>query len=102
MGIPQRTVDHLANEGIETPDDLVDFDKDTIAMVAENLRRPGGREPNPDPGAQLGSTIPTQPYVFSAKSQQRLLAVSKIVRYYGDTCSRRNPKVLLTIMFVKG
>jgi hypothetical protein len=85
IGLPQRTVDQLVNEGITLPDDLVDFDKDTIAMVAENLRRPGGREPNPDPNAAPGSTIPTQPYVFSAKSQQRLLAVSNIVRYYQDT-----------------
>lgn len=85
MGIPQRTVNQLVNEGIESPDDLVDFDKDTMSMVAENLRRPGGREPNPDPGAAPGSTIPTQPYVFSAKSQQRMLAAANIVRYYQDT-----------------
>jgi len=85
MGIPQRTVDQLEQEGIESPDDLVDFDKDTLAMVAENLRRPGGREPNPDPNAAAGATIPTQPYVFSAKSQQRMLAVANIVRYYRDT-----------------
>lgn len=85
MGIPQRTVNQLAHEGIADPADLVDFDKDTIKMVAENLRRPGGREPNPDPGAAPGSTIATQPYVFSAKSQQRLLAVSNIIRYYEDT-----------------
>ena len=46
MGMPQRTVNQLANEGISSPIDLVDFEKDTLAMVAENLRRPGGREPN--------------------------------------------------------
>ena len=85
MGMPQRTVNQLANEGIANPSDLVDFEKDTLAMVAENLRRPGGREPNPDPNAAPGSTIPTQPYIFSAKSQQRLLAVTNIVRYYQDT-----------------
>ena len=85
MGMPQRTVDQLVNEGITAPDDLVDFDKDTLAMVAENLRRPGGREPNPDPGAAPGSTIPTQPCIFSAKSQQRLLAVANVVKCYEDT-----------------
>ena len=85
MGITQRTVTQLAVEGITTPDDLGDFDKDTLYMVAENLRRPGGREANPDPAAAPGSTIPTQPYAFSAKSQQRMLAVAKIVRYYQDT-----------------
>ena len=85
MGMPQRTVNQLANEGIASPSDLVDFEKDTLAMVAENLRRPGGREPNPDPNTAPGSTIPTQPYIFSAKSQQCLLAMSNIVRYYQDT-----------------
>ena len=85
MGMPQRTVNQLANKGIASPSNLVDFKKDTLAMVAENLRHPGGREPNPDPNAAPGSTIPTQPYIFSAKSQQRLLAVSNIVWYYQDT-----------------
>ena len=85
MGIPIRTVNQLQNEGIESPEDLVDFDKGTISAMAENLRRPSGREPNPDPNAPAGSTIPTNPYVFSAKSQQRLLAASKAVRYYMDT-----------------
>ena len=64
---------------------MLDFEKDTLVMVTENLRRPGGREPNPDPNAAPGSTIPTQPYIFSAKSQQHLLAVSNIVQYYQDT-----------------
>ena len=54
MGMPQRTINQLANEGIASPSDLVDFEKDTLAMVAENLRHPGGREPNPDPNAAPG------------------------------------------------
>ena len=85
MGTPARTVNQLAQEGIENPGDLIDFDKDTLSMAAENLRRPGGRVPNPDPGAAPGSTIPTPPFVFSAKSQQRMLAVSNIVRCCQDT-----------------
>ena len=35
MGIPHRTVLQLAQEGIDDPGDLIDFDKDTISMVAE-------------------------------------------------------------------
>lgn len=42
MGIPARMVAQLIHEGITTPEDLIDFDKDTIAQVAENLRCPGG------------------------------------------------------------
>ena len=36
-GIPHATVMQLQNEGIMSPDDLVDFDKDMIKQIAENL-----------------------------------------------------------------
>ncbi len=80
MGIPHATVLQLQNEGISTVDDLIDFDKDTLQQVADNLRRPGGRIQDPTPGAVLGATIPTPPFVFGAKSQKRLLAACDIVR----------------------
>jgi hypothetical protein len=85
MSIPNATVIQLQNEGIETVDDLIDFDKDTLQQVADNLRRPGGRIPDPTPGAAPGATIPTPPFVFGAKSQKRLLAACDIVRYYETT-----------------
>ena len=40
MGIPQATVVQLANEGLSTVGDLVDFDKDTLQQVTDNLRSP--------------------------------------------------------------
>jgi hypothetical protein len=85
MGIPNATTIQLQNEGISTVDDLNDFDKDTLQQVADNLRRPGGRVPDPTPGAAAGATIPTPPFVFGAKSQKRLLAACDIVRYYEET-----------------
>ncbi len=42
MGIPNATVVQLQVEGIVSVDDLADFDKDTIAQIAANLRRPAG------------------------------------------------------------
>jgi hypothetical protein len=39
MGIPERTVEKLKQEGIKHPKDLFDFDKDTLHQVAENLRK---------------------------------------------------------------
>ena len=72
----------MINEGIEHVHDLSDFDKDTITQVADNLRRPGGRIPNPDPNAAPGSTIAQPPFVFSAKSQKRLLSACDLVRFY--------------------
>ena len=82
MGIPNATVVQLVQEGIDTVDDLADFDKDTIAQIAANLRRPAGRIPDPNPAAAAGATIPTPPFVFGAKSQQRLTNAAKLLRYY--------------------
>ena len=78
MAIPAATVAQLANEGIQTPSDLSDFDKDSMKQVADNLRNPGGRVPNPDPGAPAGATIARPPFVFGAKSQKRLLVATKL------------------------
>ena len=82
MGIPHATVVKLQEEGISRPDDLVDFDKDTIKQIADNLRRPAGRIPDPTPGAPAGATIPTPPFVFGDKSVMRLTAATKLVRFY--------------------
>ena len=82
MGVQHATVVQLALEGIETVDDLADFDKEALQQLADNLRRPGGRVPNPDPGAAAGSTIPTPAFVFGAKSQKRLGIACELVRYY--------------------
>ena len=82
MAIPHATMVQLANEGIDVVQDLVDFDKDTLQQVADNLRRPGGRMPDPDPNAAAGATIPTPPFAFGAKSHKRLLAACDLVRYY--------------------
>src|SRR4051812_38687613 len=82
MGIPHATVVKLGEEGIDTFDDLVNFDKETIKQIADNLRRPAGRVPDPNPGAVAGATIPTPPFVFGAKSQQRLTVACKLAKYY--------------------
>jgi hypothetical protein len=82
MGIPNATVVQLQEEGIDTANDLVDFDKDTIKQTAANLRRPGaGRIADPNPTAAPGATIPTPPFVFGAKSHQRLTHAAKLIQY---------------------
>ena len=93
MAILHATVIQLQNEGIDTVEDLADFDKDKLTQVADNLRRPGGRIPNPDPGALAEATITTPPFVFGAKYQQRMLAASEMMRFYntvGRTCTAAN------------
>jgi hypothetical protein len=67
MAIPAATVQQLSNEGINTIDDLLEFDKDSIEQIAQNMRRPPAGLP---------------PFTFSAKSQKRLIVACDLVRYY--------------------
>ena len=82
MGIPHITVVQLQAEGITLVSDLVDFNKDSLQQLADNLRCPGGRVLDPNPAAQPGSTIPTPPFVFGAKSQRHIAVVYDLVKYY--------------------
>ena len=82
MGITHVTVVELQSEGITSVSDLADFNKDSLQQLADNLRCPGGRVPNPNPAAQPGSTIPTPPFVFGAKSQRRIAVACDLANYY--------------------
>ena len=67
MTIPHNTVFQLVTKGINTVDDLADFDKENLQQVATNFRRP--------PGGAVAFT-------FGAKSEKRLLAASILVKFY--------------------
>ena len=54
----------IAQEGLEDPADIVEFDERSLKQITDNLRRPGGRVPDPDPNAAAGATIPTPAFVF--------------------------------------
>ena len=82
MGIPHATVMQLQSEGITLVSDLADFDKNSLQQLADNLRRPSGLVLDPNPGAPPGSTIPTPPFVFGAKSQKRIAVACDLVKYY--------------------
>ena len=82
MGIPHVTVVQLQAKEITSISDLADFNKDSLQQLADNLRHPGGRVPDPNPTAQPGSTIPTPPFVFGAKSQRSIAVVCDLVKYY--------------------
>jgi hypothetical protein len=53
MGIPHPTVAQMQAEGITNIQELADFDKESLQQLAENLRRPGGRVPDPNPNTEL-------------------------------------------------
>ena len=88
MAMPAVTRVRLQQEGIVTVDDLINFDKDDLNQIADDLRCPGGRAPNTDPNAPAGATMPTPPFVFGAKSQKCLLAACEIACYC-DTVDRQ-------------
>jgi hypothetical protein len=85
MGIPNPTIAQMQAEGITNVQDLADFDKDSLQQMADNLRKPGGRVPDPNPNAAPGATIPTPAFVFGAKSQKRLFVATDLVKYYHTT-----------------
>ena len=82
MNISAETRAQLQLEGLETIDDLLEFDKTSIKGIVDNLRSPGGRIPNPDVNPPDGSTIRRPPFQIGAKSIMRLEGATKIVRYY--------------------
>ena len=85
MALPRATRDAIGEEGLNDIDDLVEFDSDSMKQITDNLRRPGGRIPDPDPTAAVGATIRTPTFVFGAKSQVRLAAAIEIAKYYETT-----------------
>ena len=82
MGIPHTTMVQMQQEGIQSVADLADFEKQSLQQLADNLRKPGGRVPDPDPNAGLGATIPTPAFTYGAKSQKRLTVACDLVRFY--------------------
>jgi hypothetical protein len=69
MGLTNATRVALGEEGIVSVDDLSEFDDNDLKQIASNLRRPAAGNP----------------LAFGAKSQNRLKAVAKLLRYYEVT-----------------
>ena len=82
MGIPHATMVQMQHEGIQSIADLADFEKDSLQQLPDNLRKPGGRIPDPDPNAPAGATIPMPAFTYGAKSQKRLTVACDLIRYY--------------------
>ena len=68
--ISAKMFNQLANKGIINENDLVDFDETSIKQIAKILRRPPG-------GAE--------PFVFGAKTQDRLSHACNLMHYYNST-----------------
>ena len=81
MAIPALTVDELTNEGINTIEDLGEFEDADFKQIATNLKSPPSI---PDPN-NPGQTIRQAPFVLGAKSLKRLKVAANAVRYYEST-----------------
>ena len=73
-GIPHATVLQFQPEGISGVDDLADFDKDSLKQLADNLHRPGGCIPDPNPAAVAGATIPTPAFCIRGQVASRIVS----------------------------
>ena len=62
--------------------DLVDFGKDMIQQISDNLCRPGGRNTDPVSGTGANTTVPMSPFIFGAISQNSLCIACDLVRFY--------------------
>jgi len=82
MAVPALTRAQLIVEGLDAIDDLNEFDDDSLKQLFDNLKKPGGTIPDPNPGAGPGATISTPAFVLGAKSQQRLKTAMHAARYY--------------------
>lgn len=67
MALPAATFAQILVEGIQTVNALLNFDKNSLDQVANNLCCPAGG---------------VGPFTFGAKSHKRLLAATKLVKYY--------------------
>ena len=81
IGLPASTRDTLVAEGkIGTVEDLGELTEKDIERIASHfLRPPPGLVPDP---SNPGGMIRTPPFVFSVSSLQKLVHISKLVRYY--------------------
>ena len=82
MGIPHTAMVQMQQEGIQLVADLAGFEKQFLQQLGDNLRKPGGRVPDPDRNAALGATIPMPSFAHGAKSQKRLTVAYDLVRFY--------------------
>jgi hypothetical protein len=94
MGLTPCTATAFAAEGIATPADLAEFDKNGMESIFCNLCKPAKILCAGAAGARA-KLQEVMAYELSAKLQIRLTIAAKAVRFYGDTGGELNPENML-------
>jgi hypothetical protein len=84
MGLTLCTTGAFAAEGIATPADLAEFDKEGMESIFRNLRKPL-KVLRAGAARGCGELQEVIAYKLSAKSQIRLTIAAQAVRFYEDT-----------------
>ena len=77
MGLQVATTAAINAEGIDRPADLLDYSKDDLESVFENLSKPLVT-------VVSGAIVPVVPHALSAKSKKRIVMASDATRYYAQ------------------
>jgi hypothetical protein len=94
MGLTARWARAFAAEGIATPADLAEFNRNGMESIFCNLRKPAKVLPGGVAQAR-GELQEVMAYELSAKSQIRLSIAAKAARFYEDTGHKLNPDNML-------
>ena len=89
LNLSIRTHDQMVVEGISSPVDLHDFNKDNVSSIVGAFERPP-RVPN---GA--GNLVNQTPFQFPAKSQKRFVMAIEIADYYDQTNREVSPTMMM-------
>ena len=91
IGFEDRTYAKLVVEGIQLPEDLIDFTKEGLETIFDNFRRPGkvkvpkddDEKAKKEAGTPYKSVLKeVGAYTFSAKSKMRLMVAMRAAKYY--------------------
>jgi hypothetical protein len=94
MGLTPCLATAFAAEGITTPADLSEFDRNGMESIFCNLPKPAKVLRGGAAGA-CGKLQEVMAYELSAKSQIHLLIAAKAARFYEDTGRKLNPNNML-------
>ena len=82
MGLSARTRSQLELEGIETPDDLVEFNEKCLEKIFKNMANPAKVPLTGAANIAAGKLKEVVAYLMSGKSKMRIEGAMKIAKFY--------------------